>query len=83
MDNLNKPEDGGIEEEDDDSSSATPSGPSSRPPSVKPEEEPVNAAGFHLFPDHSALNSRVRKLVSAFQRENKKEEARQAAKVST
>ena len=52
-----------------------------RPPSVKPEEDLQNSSGFLPFPEYSNLNSRIRKLVSAFQRENKKEEARQAAKV--
>lgn len=81
MDNLNKPIEGGLDDEDEDSSSATPSRPSSQPPSSKHEDE-VNDSEFLPFPDHSLLNSRVRKLVSAFQRESKKEEARLAAKVS-
>ena len=81
MDNLNKPIEGGLDDEDEDSSSATPSRPSSQPPSSKHEDE-INDSEFLPFPDHSLLNSRVRKLVSAFQRESKKEEARLAAKVS-
>ena len=81
LDNLNKPIEGGLDDEDEDSSSATPSRPSSQPPSSKHEDE-INDSEFLPFPDHSLLNSRVRKLVSAFQRESKKEEARLAAKVS-
>ena len=82
MDNLNKPIEGGLDDEDEDSSSATPSRPSSQPPTASKQEEEINDSEFLPFPDHSLLNSRVRKLVSAFQRESKKEEARLAAKVS-
>ncbi len=61
LDNITKPNDGGLDDDDDDSSSATPSRPGSRPPSVKGEETETgaaNAAGHLPFPDHSALNSR-------------------------
>ena len=83
LDNLTKTDDTGIEDEDDDSSSATPSGYGSRPPSVKPDDEAhlLGLGGFLPFPEFASLNSRVRKLVAAFQRENKKEEARLIAKV--
>ena len=62
MDNISKPNDGGLDDDDDDSSSATPSRPGSRPPSIKGDEAAetgtANAAGFLPFPDYSALNSR-------------------------
>merc|ERR1719483_177244 len=73
LDNINKSDD--RLDDDDDSSSATPS----RPQSPKPEEV-EGAGGLKSFPDCSALNSRLRRLVTAYQREFKKEEARAMAK---
>eukprot|EP00095_Tigriopus_kingsejongensis_P007073 maker-scaffold912_size81766-snap-gene-0.16 protein:Tk07073 transcript:maker-scaffold912_size81766-snap-gene-0.16-mRNA-1 annotation:"hypothetical protein DAPPUDRAFT_319863" len=72
-------------DEDDDSllSSRTPN--ESRASSVKPEDEAGSASaggGSQLtcFPAASELNGRLRRLISAYQREYKKEEARLAAK---
>ena len=62
-------------DEDDDSSSATPSRPASP---VRPEEGD-SPSGMKSFPDGSGLNSRLRRLVTAYQREYKKEEARAMA----
>ena len=61
-------------DDDDDSSSATPSRPSSP---VNKEDE--TSSGLKPFPDCSGLNSRLRKLVTAYQREFQKEEARAVA----
>ena len=64
-----------LDDDDDDSSStATPS----RPPSVKPEDVEM-PGGFKPFPSVTELNGRLRRLITAFQREFKKEEARQVA----
>ena len=73
MDNLTKPADDRLDD-DDDSSSATPSRPAS--PVTKDEDA---ASGLKPFPDSSGLNSRLRKLVTAYQREFQKEEARAMA----
>ena len=62
-------------DDDDDSSSATPSRPAS-PANPKEDETPT---GLKPFPDSSGLNSRLRKLVTAYQREFQKEEARAMA----
>lgn len=61
-------------DDDDDSSSATPSRPASP---VNKEDE--SSSGLKPFPDCSGLNSRLRKLVTAYQREFQKEEARAVA----
>ena len=61
-------------DDDDDSSSATPSRPASP---VNKEDE--TSSGLKPFPDCSGLNSRLRKLVTAYQREFQKEEARAVA----
>merc|ERR1719412_1166046 len=73
LDNLNKPADDRLDD-DDDSSSATPSRPASP---VNKEDE--SSSGLKPFPDCSGLNSRLRKLVTAYQREFQKEEARAVA----
>lgn len=59
--------------------SKTPS--ESRAPSVKPEDavESVGDGRLLQFPSASELNGRLRRLISAYQREFKREEARQAA----
>ena len=70
-----KPADDHLDDDDEDSNSATPQ--SSRPPSAKPE---VDDGGLKQFPEGSAVNARLRRLVTGYQREYKKEEARQTAK---
>merc|ERR550534_124427 len=76
LEGTKPPLDDHLDDDDEDSNSATPQ--SSRPPSTKPEEN--NEGGLKQFPDGSALNSRLRRLVTSYQREYKKEEARQQAK---
>ena len=76
LEGTKPPLDDHLDDDDEDSNSATPQ--SSRPPSTKPEEN--NEGGLKQFPDGSGLNSRLRRLVTSYQREYKKEEARQQAK---
>jgi hypothetical protein len=62
------------------SNSKTPT--ESRPPSAKPAGAPEEAAAdgdLLAFPITSELNGRVRRLITSYQREFKKEEARKAA----
>ena len=78
LEGTKPPLDDHLDDDDEDSNSATPQ--SSRPPSTKPGEENNDGEGLKQFPDGSALNSRLRRLVTSYQREYKKEEARQQAK---
>uniref|UniRef100_A0A0K2SX23 Chromodomain-helicase-DNA-binding protein 7 n=1 Tax=Lepeophtheirus salmonis TaxID=72036 RepID=A0A0K2SX23_LEPSM len=65
-----------LDEEEDSLGSKT---PSDRPCSNKAEENDNNT-GFLRFPSQVDLNGRLRRLISTYQREFKREEARQAAK---
>ena len=56
------------------SNSKTPS--ESRAPSVKPSGSDDDSNGLLPFPAPSELNGRVRRLITAYQRESKREELR-------
>ena len=80
LEGQTKPLDDHLDDDDDDSNSALERTPqSSRPPSTKPGQM-EDEGGLRHFPDGSQLNSRLRRLVTSYQREFKKEEARQQAK---
>ena len=65
---------------DDDDSNSTKTPNESRASSVKPDEVENTTPGQLPFPSISDLNQRIRRLITAYQREFKKEEARQLAK---
>jgi hypothetical protein len=85
---LDQDEDDSKLDEDEDSMMSGSKTPSERATSVKPTEEKSNNkesaeketnGQFKPFPSSSELNGRLRRLIASYQRENKREEARQAA----